>query len=390
MRKVFFSITMFFYNLFLPVGFLFFLPGMLWKLRNRPGWKSTYRERFGIIGGRREEFRAAAGSIWIHAVSVGETVLALALMRQWHEQRPEVRFVLSTGTTTGQALAREKAPESATVIFCPIDFRPAMRKFMKILRPEMICVFETELWPNMICLAAKLGIPLSLINARLSDHSMRGYRRIRFFMAPLLERFDHIFAQSEGDGERFLRIAPRAAVTVTGNLKFDAAIPENLAPAGLRRYFSDLAEPAIVLAASTHPGEEQLIASFWKSLTERHPSARLIVVPRHAERGEEIAGIFAEAGLEPLRRSLDPRGEKIPAMADTSSRVVIADTTGEMLSLMADSGIVIMGKAFAGQDEGHNLLEPALLGKPVITGPVLKNFRQILRILEEAGGVVTA
>lgn len=393
MRKknsLFFAAAMFFYNLLLPLCFIFFLPGVIFKLWKRPGWKKTYHERFGIIGKRKAEFKAAAGAVWIHSVSVGETVLALSLIQKWHKEFPEKRFIISTGTTTGQQLARDKASDFITVIYCPIDFLPAVVRFFNYLKPSMLCIFETELWPNLISVASRRNIPLALVNARLSDHSVKGYRKIRSFMHPLLNKFDHIFAQSAGDASRFREIAPEAAVETTGNLKFDQAIPDNLPQINLAKYFPDCESPAIVLAASTHPGEEALIISLWNHLRHKHSTARLVIVPRHAERGGEIEEIAGKAGFSVIRRSLCKDPEQVPAVADTCGRIVIADTTGEMLALMRDSAIVIMGKAFAGQDEGHNLLEPALLGKPTITGKVLKNFRFVLQVLTEADGVVTA
>ncbi|MBQ4106753.1 MAG: 3-deoxy-D-manno-octulosonic acid transferase, partial [Lentisphaeria bacterium] len=244
---------LFIYNLLLPLGVLFFLPGLWWKYRHRPGWKATYGERFGRFSPERvEELKAWHGSVWIHAVSVGESVVALSLIRAWQKRCPEQRFVLSTTTTTGQELARKQAPEGVAVIFCPIDFRGFVRRTFDVVRPAMVTVFETEIWPNLVAEAAARQIPLTLVNARMSDHSARGYRRIRCFIAPLLNRFAVIAAQSEQDAERFRMIAPQAVVETSGNIKFDQSVPAGLEPVDFAACFGP--DAVILLAGSTHPG----------------------------------------------------------------------------------------------------------------------------------------
>lgn len=372
----------FFYNVLFPFGFLGFVPGLILKYRNRPGWKSTFGERFGrFTPERRKELAAFQNGIWIHAVSVGETVVALSLVRAALQRHPDWKFVLSTTTTTGQELARQKAPANVAVIFCPIDFLPYVRTALDVVKPRLLAIFETEIWPNMIAEARKKGAEVMLINARMSDHSARGYRRAKCFFGPLLNLFSVISAQSEADAERFRSVSPKANVIVGGNLKFDQHVPENLAGADFSAVFG--AEPhTVLLAASTHPNEEALIADAYRTLRQEFPALRLAIVPRHAERGEEIAKLLTERGLTFHRRSL---GAHQGAPVD----VELADTTGEMLALMKSSSLVIMGKSLAGQDEGHNLIEPALLDKPIVTGAVLRNFRFLLNVLKEADAVRT-
>ncbi len=370
------------YSILFPVVFLFFVPGLLFKLWRRPGWKSTFSERFGLFGKRRAELTAYRGAVWVHAVSVGETVLALALLNAWRKQNPELRFVLSTTTTTGQALAREKTPEGVAVIFSPLDFGWVVRRTLRLLQPRLLVIFETEIWPNLILATRDRKIPVALVNARMSDRSVKGYYRFRCFFGPLLAQFQFIGAQSTGDAERFLRVSPAAPVVAVGNLKFDQALPAQLPQIDYSGYFGkDFS--AILLAASTHPGEEELIAATYRKLQPDFPGLRLVLVPRHAERGAEVAAAVQRLELSNVQRSRYRDGSPEPVVC------LVADTTGEMLALMQAADVVIMGKSLAGQDEGHNLLEPALLHKPVITGKVLKNFRFILKILEEAGGVVT-
>ena len=371
----------FIYNLLLPIGFLFFLPGLIIKYRNRGGWKNTYNERFAHFGKRKDELKKFRGAIWIHAVSVGETVVALSLIKRFLQRFPEQKFILSTTTTTGQDVARSKCPENTAVIFCPIDFPWMVRKTLRLLRPSKMVIFETEIWPNLITITANKKIPVYLVNARMSDHSAKGYRRFgKIFFAPLLKKFTLIMTQSEADAERFRSVSPQAKVQVCGNMKFDQQLPELPEENVLHGYFGSDPDNVIMFAASTHPGEEEVVLENYTRLKQKFGNLKLAIVPRHAERGDDIAAMLEKAGVKFARRS----SAKLP---EAETDVLLADTTGEMLLLMNGADIVLMGKAFAGHDEGHNLIEPALLGKPVITGTTLRNFRFILRVLTEKNAV---
>lgn len=364
------------YNLLFPLILLFFIPGILWKLWRRPGWKKTFWERFGMFSRERtRELGALKNVIWIHSVSVGETVIALSLLQEWRQRFPHHNFVLSTTTTTGQALAREKAPDGVAVIFCPIDLFNFVSRTVLRIKPKMLVILETEIWPNLIWAVKMRGGKVALINGRMSDHSMHGYRRFRLFFAPTLRRFDLISVQTTADAKRYQQVCPDAKVQVNGNLKFDQNIPEELSPISLTEYFGD-GEHLILLAASTHPGEEALIAEIFPQLRERFSKLKLILIPRHAERGAEIATILKKQQIKFCRRSLN----EIPGQAVDC---LLADTTGEMLGFMKAADVVFMGKSLAGQNEGHNLIEPALLAKPIVTGAVLKNFRFVLETLKE-------
>ena len=370
------------YRIFLPAGFLFFVPGLLWKLWRRPGWKKTFGERFGHFSKeRRAELAAFHGCVWVHAVSVGESVIALALVRKMLAEHPDWKAVISTGTTTGQELVRKQLPPGAAAIFCPLDFPWMVKKTLRLLRPAALMILETEIWPNLILEAKRAGVKVALANARMSDHSARGYRRFRFFFAPLLEQFDLIAAQSEHDRERFLSVSPEANARCCGNLKFDQSIPENLAKPDWGEYFGAGAY-RVLLGASTHPGEEELLIDTFAGLRRKLPELRLVLVPRHAERGAEIMEILKRRGIAAQRKS---SGEKTgePVLA------LLADTTGEMLKWMAGADVVVMGKSLAGHDEGHNLIEPALLKKAIVTGSVLRNFRFLLKVLTENHAVAT-
>ena len=372
----------FIYNFFLPAGVLFFLPGLLYKYRNRGGWKDTFGERFGRFKPeRKEELKAFHGAVWVHAVSVGETVVALSLLRKWSQLHPEMKFVISTTTTTGQELARKQCLENTAVIFCPIDFKGMVRNALDIIQPSQLVIFETEIWPNLVWESKKRGIPVSLVNGRMSDHSSKGYCRFRMFFGPLLKSFDKIMVQTQADADRYLAVSPGANVSVCGNMKFDQSPPENIPDPGIADYFG-AGEHTFLLAVSTHPGEEEVVADSFCQLQKEFADLRLIIVPRHAERGEEIAEMLNAKGLSCVRRSLAEKSE-------TPVQVLLADTTGEMFKFINAADLVIMGKSLAGHDEGHNLIEPALLDKTIVTGSVLRNFRFILNVLLEADAVVT-
>jgi len=375
----------FFYNLFFPLVFLFFLPGLVVKLIRRPGRKKNYPERFAIFSReKKERLKALDHPVWMHAVSVGETNLALTALQAWKKIDPERRFVLSTTTTTAQEIARQKVPDGVEVIFCPIDFLPFVRKTFRLIRPSGLVVFETEIWPNLVRTAKKLGLPTALVNARMSDHSLKGYRRFRMFFAPVLRCFDAICVQTEADRDRYRMIAPdlEDRIVVGGNIKFDQRVPENFRIPDLTKIFPSGGSP-VIIGASTHSGEEKMIVGAFRKLREQYKGALLILVPRHAERGAEIAELLKSEGMSFLRRSTGERFGEGPVDC------LLADTTGELMGFLAASDIVIMGKTLAGNHDGQNIIEPAVLGKAIVCGRELRNFREAMEILRKADAVLT-
>lgn len=375
----------FFYNLFFPLVFLFFLPGLVVKLIRRPGRKKNYPERFAIFSQeKKERLKALDHPVWMHAVSVGETNLALTALQAWKKIDPERRFVLSTTTTTAQEIARQKVPDGVEVIFCPIDFLPFVRKTFRLIRPSGLVVFETEIWPNLVRTAKKLGLPTALVNARMSDHSLKGYRRFRMFFAPVLRCFDAICVQTGADRDRYRMIAPdlEDRIVVGGNIKFDQRVPENFRIPDLTKIFPSGGSP-VIIGASTHSGEEKMIVGAFRKLREQYKGALLILVPRHAERGAEIAELLKSEGMSFLRRSTGERFGEGPVDC------LLADTTGELMGFLAASDIVIMGKTLAGNHDGQNIIEPAVLGKAIVCGRELRNFREAMEILRKADAVLT-
>lgn len=376
------GLFLFFYNLFFPIGLIFFLPSLITKFKKRGGAKKNFSERFGIFSKDKEialgKFR---GALWIHSVSVGETQIAVSFIKKWQSFYPDQKFVISTTTTTGQAIAEEKLPPNTIAIFCPIDYVFIVRRTFNLIAPSALIIFETELWPNMICESRRRGIPVSLVNARVSDRSFNSYLRFSFFFSPLMKKLSLICAQTEQDKERLKKISPLANVVVSGNMKFDQSIPQNMPEANLSQYFGET--PFFTLmGASTHPGEEKVLADAFISIKKDYSNLKLLLVPRHAERAPEISAELERLGIKYVRKT----------KFETSKEIydcLLLDTTGEMLAFMAKADIVVMGKSFAGHDEGHNLIEPALLSKPIITGAVLKNFRFVLDALRSQNALIT-
>ena len=374
--------VIFFYNLFLPIVFLFFLPSLVIKLIKRSGHKDTYLERFGIFSDDvKQRLESLSNPVWVHAVSVGEVQIAVNFIKLWKKSIPEIDFVLSTTTTTGQALARQNAPEDVTVIFCPIDFVWAVKKLLKMMRPKILILFETEIWPNLIYESNKFGAKVVQVNARISDHSFKGYNRFKYFINPFLSKLTVSCAQTALDAERLREICPSLHIEQTGTMKFDQKIPENFLDLKLNEVFGD-DKRRILLAASTHPDEEKLIAEIFKNLEPEFSDLRLVLIPRHAERGADVANILKELKIPFYQRTSKKRINK-------KVKCLLADTTGEMVSFINNAEIIIVGKSFAGNNEGQNIIEPALMGKAVIVGPQLKNFRQVLDIMLKKNAIIS-
>ena len=372
----------FLYNLLFPIVFIFFVPAIVIKLIRRGGVKNTFYERFSLYSEEKKRLLKSLKHpvVWIHAVSLGETQLAIDFIKSWRVKSPELSFVISTTTTTGQELAQNKLGEICKVIFCPIDYFLMIRRTLSLIKPEVLVIFETEIWPAMIYEAKKRGTKVVQVNARISDHSFKGYKRFACFIRPFLSLMDVSCAQTTVDAERLKIIYPSLNVVKTGTMKFDQNVPAVLPEIKLDEVFGK-GEFIYILAASTHGGEEKLIAEIYKNLIKDFDNLRLIIVPRYAERGAEIARELKNLEITYFRRS---SGEK----RSSEVKCLLADTTGEMLAFMKASDIVIMGKCFAGNDGGHNVIEPALLGKPVITGKELSNFRCVMKIMKENNALI--
>ncbi len=361
------------------------LPLILLRLYLRSRQAPAYRQRLA------ERFALALpplrpGGIWVHAVSVGESIAAAPLIRALRQRHPELPITVTCMTPTGSERIRalfDAEIRAGDVQHCylPYDLPWAAARFLDRVRPKLALIMETELWPNHIHQCARRGIPTVLANARLSEKSARGYARFAGLTRPMLAEMDWIAAQTEAEAERFRRLGARAeCVGVTGSIKFDLRIDPELQPRAnaLRASWGAERRP-LWIAASTHAGEDEQILAAHRQLLASHPDALLILVPRHPERFDAVHALCRREGFATVRRSAAQ-----PVTAQ--DQVLLGDTMGELLFLYALADVAFVGGSLV-PNGGHNLLEPAALGLPVLSGPHLFNFLEIAAQLRAAGAL---
>lgn len=365
------------YRLLLPVLFVAAFPGWLVKMARRGGFGSGLRERLSIY--RTPIDYEPCGAVHLHAVSVGETLLALKLLREWRRAVPEQKFVLATGTATGHAVAREAELEDVRVVYAPLDFRWMVRRYLKRFEPAQIVLVEGEAWPHLLLLAKRAGIPVRLVNARMSPRSQRRYRKFGPWIRPVFSQLDRVGVQESADAAVWQELGVSSAnVRVTGSLKFDpgtGAHPEKREAFGAMLAEFGGSRP-VILAASTHAGEEPMIAS---AIREADPEALPVIVPRHAERRTEVKAQLVAAGFEVVLRS------QFVAPSESSKACLVVDSTGELRDWTAHADVVVIGKSFLGTG-GQNPCEGVLAGKPVVFGPHMENFEPLATDLTLSGG----
>lgn len=360
------------FHLGLPLVFL----RLLWRARRAPAYAKRIGERFAL--GLPE---LKPGGIWVHAVSVGESIAAAPMIRELMARYPELPITITCMTPTGSERIQALFGDSVQHCYLPYDFPWAASRFLDRAQPKLAVVMETELWPNHIHQCARRGIPVALANARLSERSARGYARFARLTAPMLAELSLIAVQTEAEAERFRRLGARAeCVEVTGSIKFDLTIDPALPKkaAELRSQWNAVNRP-IWIAASTHAGEDEILLAAHRQLLATHPDALLILVPRHPERFAAVYELCRKQDFGTVRRSLNEPPE-------ATTQVVLGDTMGELLFLYALADIAFVGGSLV-PTGGHNLLEPAALGKPVLTGPHLFNFLDIAAQLRDAGAL---
>ncbi|MGA2148961.1 MAG: tetraacyldisaccharide 4'-kinase [Bryobacteraceae bacterium] len=359
-----------------------------WRgLRNRAYWASL-PQRFGCLP--HSFTQTGHGAIWLHAVSVGEVLGALELVRGLRAAFPRTRIFVSTGTLAGHATAQAKLKGLVDgIFFAPMDYVFAVRRVLRSLRPSVVLVVETEIWPNLFRECKRTGAGLAVLNGRISDRAFPRYRRWAWFFGAVWEAVDQIQAQSEEMRERFLTLgAPPDRVEVGGNFKYDFAASAAAADSPVRRWLAARQPAAVWVAASTMPGadaddvdEDQCVVESWLRLAARHPHLVLIWAPRKPERFDLAAQRLEAAGVSYERRS------RLTAESGDSARVLLLDTIGELSGLFDAADVVFMGGTLARRG-GHNILEPALFAKPVIVGPHMENFTAIAEDFRQAGAVV--
>ncbi len=364
------------YNLFLPVFLILSIPGYLIKMKKRGGFGTGLRERFGLYKVKIED--EPKGGLYVHAVSVGEVFIALKFIREWIKTHKEP-VVLATSTATGHQVVRDAALPGVRALYSPLDVPGLSGRCLKRFQPKAVVLIEAELWPNFAEACHRRRIPMLMLNARLSPRSEGRYRKVRGITSLLFSRLSALGAQNERDKGRFGGIGVREEIiTVTGSIKFDVM---GDTPAEPRAEFRDLLNTIsggkpVVLAASTHAGEEALIAT-----AVREAGAFPLIVPRHAERRADVVKDLTAAGFTPVLRTAGTLPSPLP-----ENLCYVADTTGELRDWTALADVAIIGKSFLARG-GQNPVEAIAARVPVIFGPDMTNFADLVTLLNAEKGV---
>lgn len=348
-----------------------------WRELRDPSQRGRLRQRLGLV-----PECPAAGCLWIHAVSVGEVQAAVPLVRELRRRIPDLDIVLTTVTATGAQRAKTVFGADLQHCYLPYDLPGCVRRFLDRVRPRAVVVLETEIWPVLYRELGRRGIALAIVSARISQRSLRRYRRVASFIREALSGEIVIGAQSEADAGRFAAIgAPPGRVRVTGNVKFDLQIPPSVIAAGRELRRACAAGRPVWIAGSTHEGEESAAIAAHVTVRERHPSALLLLVPRHPQRFDEVRALLRRSGLAHGERS----GGRVPSAGHA---VFLVDTIGELQMFYAASDVAFVGGSLVPVG-GHSLLEPAMLGLPLISGPHTHNAPDVTDLLAQAGALAT-
>ncbi|MDB6057642.1 MAG: Three-deoxy-D-manno-octulosonic-acid transferase domain protein [Verrucomicrobiales bacterium] len=372
----------FLYNILFPIFFVVSAPFYFLKMWRRGNWQTGFAQRFGNYD---ETLRPTSGKplIWFHAVSVGEVGICAPLLRELSPKLPGYEFVVSTTTSTGMGELKRLMPPEVRKIYYPTDFFFSVRKALNFFHPSAFVLVEAELWPNFLWQTSDRHIPMFLINARLSDRSLRGYKRAEFIFRPIFSKFRAVGCQSEADAVRLKELGFPLVKSV-GNLKFDAAKPgrSKIDAAKLLEQIGVPSSAKILVAGSTHDGEEAVLADTFLELRKQFPDLFLVLVPRHFERTKQVCTDLQKRQLRFILRS--------EITAETKKQnldCLLVNTTGELKAFYEVATLVFVGKTLTAHG-GQNPVEPAALGKAIITGPNMENFRSIMAAFRANDAIV--
>lgn len=369
----------FFYTLLFYGLTPFILMRLLWRSLAAPAYAKRWAQRFGFI----PHLHTTKKVVWFHTVSVGEFIAALPLIRILQENS-ELQLVVTTTTPTGSERVRASLGDSVFHVYAPYDLPDVLARFLHRTTPSALLIMETELWPNTIASCAKRHIPTVLINGRMSQRSARGYQKFSWLTKPMLQKLQLGLVQHSDDAARLNQLGlPLSQTQVTGNIKFDLTLSDELRDqaAQLKQQWSQQGERIVWIAASTHQGEDEIILSAFQQL--QHQSAlakkiRLVLVPRHPERFTSVAALSEQRGFNTATRS--------SGVMSAETEVIIGDTMGELLLMFGASDIAFVGGSLVANG-GHNFIEPAAWGLPLLSGPHVFNFAEVSRLLQESGGL---
>lgn len=370
------------YNLLFPFALLAILPRYLGRMMRRGNFRRNFGQRFARYSPQLRDTFSRGPWVWVHAVSVGELLVALKVIRALHRKQPHLRFVVSSTTSTAHSLAESQREDWWVPVYTPIDFSPFVRRAFDAVKPVAVVLTESEMWPNFIWTAARRGIPLVLVNARVSPRSERRYRRFAPFLRSVARHLHGVGLQEPAHAGLWEHLGVgRDRLRVTGSVKFDP-VENDLPPRDFRPVLQafgfDTADP-ILLAGSTHDGEEEILGQALRLLRAQFPATRLLIAPRHVERSADIASRLAAQGWKVAMRNAPP--------GDGVSDILVINTTGELRDWYACADIVFIGKSLAGRG-GQNPVEAILAGRPVLFGPHMENFAALQNALLEIDGAV--
>jgi 3-deoxy-D-manno-octulosonic-acid transferase len=378
----------FFYNLAYPLALILALPWLIRRMVRRGKYRHKFGQRFAIYSRRVRMRLQDGGRTWVHAVSVGEVLIAMKLIRRLRERDPQRRFVLSTTTSTGFALANEQRCDWLEPIYNPLDFFWFTRKALDLIRPDAIVLIEAEVWPNLVCQARYRGIPVALVNARLSPRSESRFRTFRIITSPIFNQLDVICVQEPEDVDRWQSLGVAASrIRHTGSIKFDDDASSAREPRDFQPLLAGIGIPSgapVFLGASTHKDEEAALGRAYLALKKDFPDLLFISVPRHAERAKEVRTDLEALGLRVINRTeiQNPASE-----ASQPADVLLVDSTGELRDWYACATVVFVGKSLLSKG-GQNPAEPIVAGRPVVFGPNMQNFAVLVHGLLRAEGAV--
>jgi 3-deoxy-D-manno-octulosonic-acid transferase len=367
------------YNILFLILFVLSAPYYFWRLRRRGNWIQGFGQRFASYDAALKQALTNRHVIWIHAVSVGEVNLCTQIIRALEPRVPNAKFVVSCTTTTGMAELRRRLPAHVSKIYYPVDRRKYVRYALATINPQAVILVEAEIWPNFLWRASDLGIPVFLANARLSDRSFPGYKRYGWLFRSLFRSFEGVGCQNEQDAQRLREVGCHPnKVHVVGNLKFDAAKltePRKLDVPGLLRQLGVADDAPILVAGSTHDGEELMLVEMATRLRQKFPKLFLVLVPRHFERCPDLGQKLRARGVKfVFRNEIFPALQKKPGEVDC----LLVNTTGELRFFYEPAAVVFVGKSITAIG-GQNPIEPGALGKAIVFGPNMQNFTDITR-----------
>jgi 3-deoxy-D-manno-octulosonic-acid transferase len=373
----------FLYNIILHLSAVLLVPYFLLKMLTLKKYREGIPERFGFVETSKLKNLKGGRVVWVHAVSVGETKAVLPVLRLLKRRRPDVKIVFSTVTATGnRTAAKEGKGLIDALIYFPLDLPWAVRRVCRMVKPAMFIVVEKEIWPNAFRTMSDMGAPIAIVNGTMSDRSARRYARLSFLFRDVFSRVSLFLARTGDDLEKALAAGVKAErAQVSGNIKFDLApsLMDSQFVAKLKEAIGAGAGTKVITAGSTHPGEEEMVLEAFKALSAEFDGLKLVIAPRHPERFSEVEGILRKSGVEFARRSKGGGAE-----------VVLLDSIGELMTVYSFSDIAIVGGSLVPGIGGHNLLEPAYFGKPVVYGEHLTTYLGMAELLEREGGGIRA